>query len=86
MTDVLDIAKSREFEMAVYLESMESMYENAVIQNGEIYDLAFNITAGFSAISKQTILEDSRIIKTLRYAVPPTISQMKFGQIFGFFW
>lgn len=78
-----DIAKSREFEMHTYLASMRAMYENAVAQNGDIYDIAFELTKGFSQISEAAILDDSRIIKSLRYAVAPTISQMKFGQIFG---
>lgn len=78
-----DIAKSREFEVITYLNSMKDMYENAVLQNSENYDIAFNLTDGFSKISGEAILEDSRIIKTFRYAIAPTISQMKFGQIFG---
>ena len=78
-----DIAKSRDFEMHTYLHSMKSMYDNAIIQNGEIYDLAFCLTKGFTEISKLSVLEDSRIIKIFRYAIAPTISQMKFGQFFG---
>jgi hypothetical protein len=78
-----DIAQSREFEMRTYLHSMQAMYENAVSQNGDVYDIAFDLTKGFSQISEASVLEDSRIIKSLRYAVAPTISQMKFGQFFG---
>lgn len=78
-----DIAHSREFEMGTYLRSMKSMYENAVLQNGEVYDTAFELTGGFTDISSASILQDSRIIKILRYAIAPTISQMKFGQFFG---
>ncbi len=78
-----DIAKSREFEMKAYLNSMKSMYDNAVQQNSEIYDIAFALTQGFSNISGEAVLTDSRVIKTFRYAIAPTISQMKFGQMFG---
>ncbi|MHC1701858.1 MAG: XamI family restriction endonuclease [Humidesulfovibrio sp.] len=78
-----DIAQSREFEMRTYLDSMKCMYANALLQNGEIYDIAFEHTKGFSRIDGQSILKDSRIIKMLRYAVAPSISQMKFGQFFG---
>lgn len=78
-----DISDSREFEMKTYLSSLKSMYENSVSQNSEIYQIASDLTEGFSKISAEAILEDSRIIKTLRYAIAPSISQMKFGQFFG---
>jgi XamI restriction endonuclease len=41
------------------------------------------LTEGFSKITSDSVLADSRIIKTLRYSVAPSISQMKFGQFFG---
>lgn len=78
-----NIARSRECEMRTYLNSMEAMYENALAQNGEIYDIAFELTKAFSDISGWAVLADSRVIKVLRYAVAPSISQMKFGQFFG---
>jgi len=59
------------------------MYNNVLAQNGELYEIAYELTHAFSGITYGAILEDSRIIKVLRYAVAPTISQMKFGQIFG---
>ena len=83
MSIATDIARSREYEMRVYLASMKAMYENALIQNGEIYEIAAQLTADFRAIVARAILADSRIIKILRYAVAPSISQMKFGQLFG---
>lgn len=79
----LDLKESREHEMRVYLNSMKAMYENALLQNGEIYDIAANLTDNFTRITSQAILEDSRIVKILRYAIAPSISQMKFGQFFG---
>ena len=78
-----EIKRSREFEMRMYLDSMNAMYENALEQNGEVYDIAFALTTGFENISGDVILADSRVIKTFRYAVSPSISQMKFGQLFG---
>jgi len=78
-----DIAESRDFEMRTYLSSMKSMYDNAVLQNCDIYDIAHELTNGFESITEEAILSDSRIIKTLRYAISPSISQMKFGQFFG---
>ena len=77
------IAESRVEEMKIYLQSMKAMYENAVLQNGELYDIASKLTNNFTDITKNSILEDSRIIKILRYSIAPTISQMKFGQFFG---
>jgi len=78
-----DIVQSREYEMRTYLSSMNAMYENALAQNGEVYDIAFDLTKAFSNISGTAVLADSRVIKTFRYAVSPSISQMKFGQFFG---
>ena len=77
------IALSRQHEMKTYLTSMAAMYQNALCQNGDVYDIAFALTDKFSNISEAAILSDSRIIKVLRYAIAPSISQMKFGQIFG---
>lgn len=69
--------------MRVYLDSMKAMYVEALRQNGEIYDSAARLTHEFTQITTDAILEDSRIIKILRYAIAPSISQMKFGQFFG---
>lgn len=78
-----DLSQSREYEMRSYLGSMNSMYENALTQNGEVYDIARDSTKDFRSITAAAICADSRIIKVLRYAVAPSISQMKFGQFFG---
>ena len=78
-----DIARSKEHEMAVYVSSMRALYENAVLQNGEIFDIASAITESFARINPAAILADSRIIRILRYCLAPSISQMKFGQLFG---
>ena len=79
-TDIMD---SQEREMRIYLRSMKAIYENALLQNGEIYDVAAKLTQDFRSITSEAILADSRIIKILRYAIAPAISQMKFGQVFG---
>ena len=78
-----EIKQSREFEMRMYLDSMNAMYNNALAQNGEVYDTASHLTERFANISGDAVLADSRVIKTFRYAVSPSISQMKFGQLFG---
>jgi len=62
---------------------MKDMYENALLQNGEIYEIAASLTQDFCSITPRSILADSRIIKILRYAIAPSISQMKFSQFFG---
>ena len=79
-----DLAQSRKYEMRTYIRSMRALYETAVLKNGELYDIASSLTGGFSNITKEAILADSRIIKILRYTIAPTISQMKFGQYFGY--
>lgn len=78
----IDIARSREFEMETYVSSMRAIYENAVLQNGEIFDIASLETKAFTEITPSAILADSRIIRILRYCLAPSISQMKFGQLF----
>lgn len=78
-----DLERSRVHEMRTYLDSMKAMYDNALQQNGEIYDIARSATDDFRSITEEAIAEDSRIIKVLRYAIAPSISQMKFGQFFG---
>lgn len=78
-----DLKASRELEMRTYLDSMKAMYDNALAQNGELYDIARVTTCDFRKITGASILADSRIIKILRYAIAPSISQMKFGQFFG---
>jgi len=78
-----DLNRSRNHEMRTYLSSMKAMYDNALAQNGEIYDIARASTKDFKNITVTAICADSRIIKILRYATAPSISQMKFGQFFG---
>jgi hypothetical protein len=77
-----DIAASRKLEMQTYLGSIKAVYSNVLLQNAEIYDIASRLTKGFRSIDAVAILADSRIIKVLRYAVAPSISQMKLGQLF----
>lgn len=83
MSDEADISHSRVQEMRVYLDSMKNIYKNALLQNGEVYDVAAALTQSFRTITPKSILADSRIIKILRYAIAPSISQMKLGQIFN---
>jgi len=77
-----DFTISREKEKRLYLQALATLYGEAVAENGELYDIAFDLTEGFASITGPSVLRDSRIIKILRYAVAPSISQMKFGQYF----
>ena len=61
-----DLKQSREHEMRTYLDSMKAMYDNALAQNGEIYEIARASTGDFRKISAEAIKADSRIIKILR--------------------
>ncbi len=70
--------------MRIYVDSMRKLYATALLQNGEIYDIAFGLTDGFRRITGHSVGSDTRIIRILRYVVAPTFSQMKFGQLFGF--
>lgn len=50
----------------------------------ELYDLMFQATAGLTRITAQVIVEHPSILKIMRYvSPPPTISQMRLGQIIG---
>ncbi len=78
-----DLKRSREYELRTYIDSIKAIYENVLAQNGETYDIARDSTSDFQSITATAICADSRIIKILRYATAPSISQMKFGQFFG---
>jgi hypothetical protein len=78
-----DIYQSRTFEMNTYVQTMSSIYRDSLTQNGMIFDLALQLTDDFANINTSSILDDSRILKVLRYCVTPSISQMKFGQFIG---
>lgn len=74
---------SRDAEIVLYLTAMENLYNIAFTENRLIYDTASTITNDFQHISACSILSHPEIIKILRYSIAPSISQMKFGQLFG---
>ena len=78
-----DREQSRLLEMDNYIGAMKQLYQEALQANFEIYDIASVHTNCFKDITAEAILLDSRIIKILRYAIAPSISQMKFGQFVG---
>lgn len=77
-----NIKRSRELEINIFVSQMRSIYDESLQENENLFDIAYLVTNGFVDINPATILSDSRIIKILRYSISPTISQMKFGQLF----
>jgi hypothetical protein len=82
-SDTQNIEKSRKQEIEIYLSEMDRLYGDAIAHNGEIYEIAERLTKGFTAVTADAIIEDSRILGILRYCIAPSISQMKFGQVFS---
>lgn len=79
-----DVAEeSGEIERHTYLDFIQSEYEANVEKAKELYDIAAEKTNNFHDITASAIREDSRIVMILRFAVEPTISQMKFGALIG---
>ncbi|MBP0003883.1 MAG: XamI family restriction endonuclease [Cyanobacteria bacterium SBC] len=75
------ISEHREVE--IYFDRAQQLYVDAADRCDEIYDIAEDLTRGFQSITESCILEDSRIIKILRYCTIPCLSQMKLGQLVG---
>jgi hypothetical protein len=75
--------ESRKLEEEIFLSAMSDMYQTSLQENSILFDIAAALTSNFEKITPKAIIADSRIIKTIRYSVAPSISQMKFGQFFG---
>lgn len=80
---IKDIKKSEDFEVKIFFDKAKEFYSTSEEQGGELYNIAFDLTDGFRAISQAAVLEDPRIIKVLRYITIPLFSQMKLGQFVG---
>ena len=78
-----DRIQSRLSETKTYTSALRQMYVDAFDSNALIYDIAHKLTDGFTNITSASVMADSRVIKVLRYAVAPTISQINFGQFVG---
>ncbi len=79
-----ELKKAERFETKIFFEMSRKMYADAVTQCDPLYGIAFAKTDGFrNPITPKMILEDSRIIKVLRYCMLPVLSQMKLGQLIG---
>jgi hypothetical protein len=81
--DTADIEESRRLEKAIYVRESRRLYASSLASNGPLYDLTATATNNFTEITAEAIQGDTRILKILRYCIAPSISQMKFGQLFG---
>lgn len=78
------LQKAERFETKIFFEMSRKLYSDSASQCNPLYDIAFEKTNGFrDRIVPRMILEDSRIIKVLRYCMLPVLSQMKLGQLVG---
>ena len=82
IADVLK--KSERFETNIFFEMSRKLYSDSATQCDPLYDIAFQKTNGFrDKITPQMLLDDSRVVKVLRYCMLPVLSQMKLGQLVG---
>lgn len=78
---LVELQKSEEFETEIFFRMARSLYNDCETQCDHLFDIAMEKTNAFRNITPEKILEDSRIIKVLRYCMLPVISQMKLGQL-----
>ena len=78
-----NIAISKRLELDVITNGLYALYEKSYHENSDLFDIASKLTCEYRHITSKSIEADSRIIKILRYSIVPSISQMKFGQMFG---
>lgn len=76
-----ELNKSEAFETEIFFRMARSLYQDCSTQCESLFDIAMNKTHGFRVVTPEILLEDSRIIKVLRYCMLPVISQMKLGQL-----
>lgn len=82
IADVL--RKAERFETSIFFEMSKKLYSDSETRCDSLYDIAFRKTNGFrDQVTPRMLLEDSRIIKILRYCMLPVLSQMKLGQLVG---
>ena len=82
MSDQTDIETSSRNETDVYMQTLQSLYDESMEINIGLYETAALLTTNFSKIDADSILKDSTILRVLRYCLRTPISQMKFGQLF----
>ncbi|MBP5227279.1 MAG: XamI family restriction endonuclease [Kiritimatiellae bacterium] len=77
----LALVASEAFETEIFFKMARQLYQDCSTQCEDLFDIAMEKTDGFAHITPKVILEDSRVIKVLRYCMLPVISQMKLGQL-----
>jgi hypothetical protein len=75
--------ESEKQEIDIFFKMSKQLFNDAINQSTELYDITANLVNDFKEITPQAILNDSRIIKILRYSIVPVMSQMKLGQLIG---
>lgn len=78
-----DIEKSESFETHIFFEMARKLYDDCNTRCETLFDITMEKTNGFRNVTPEIILDDSRIIRVLRYCMIPVISQMKLGQLLG---
>ena len=78
-----ELVRSEEFETAIFFRMARTLYTNCSTQCENLFDITMEATNGFTRITPDILVADSRIIKVLRYCMLPVISQMKLGQLVG---
>ena len=78
-----DLAKAESFETAIFFRMARELYQDCSTQCESLFDITMAKTNAFRRIEPDVLLEDSRVIKVLRYCMLPVISQMKLGQLVG---
>lgn len=80
--EILAVLKESEaFETEIFFRMARQLYNDCSVQCESLFDIALEKTNAFQTITPEVLLEDSRIIKILRYCMLPVISQMKLGQL-----
>ncbi|MEK8021313.1 MAG: XamI family restriction endonuclease [Candidatus Parabeggiatoa sp.] len=75
--------ESEKQEIDIFFKMSKQLFSDAINQSAELYDITADLLTDFRDITPEAILNDSRIIKILRYSIVPVISQMKLGQLIG---
>lgn len=76
-----ELQKSEAFETEIFFRMARTLYSDCETQSDNLFDIAMEKTNAFRNISPSVLIDDSRIIKVLRYCMLPVISQMKLGQL-----
>ncbi len=70
-------------EEKIYKELTVELFRELQEPLKDLFEQALTATEQFTAITAAVLKEHPKIIKTLRYCLAPTISQMRLGQLIG---